>query len=375
MMGNEMERSRRVARSRGRWRRVPPNRRAGRHRLQTTIITRTPFALETRQRQDFPMNDPESHLNAAVPVEMAGRRFDQVLAELFPDYSRSRLTIWIKSGDALLDGVAVAPRHLVRGGEAVALRVRTEREVGAEPEAIALDIRHEDADVLVVNKPPGLVVHPGAGNSAGTLQNALLHHDPKLGGVPRAGIVHRLDKDTSGLMVVARTMRAHTSLVEQLSARDVHRQYAAIVYGAMIAGGRVDAPIGRHPHDRLKQAVREDGREAVTHYRVRERFRAMTLVECRLETGRTHQIRVHMAHVKHPLIGDPQYGGLLKLPKGATPELVEALRGFRRQALHAEKLEFLHPGSGKSIAVEAERPADMETLLAALRADTREHAR
>lgn len=321
------------------------------------------------------MNDPESNLNATVPVEMAGRRFDQVLAELFPDYSRSRLTTWIKSGDARLDGAVVAPRQLVRGGEAVALQVRTEREVGAEPEAIALDIRHEDADVLVVNKPAGLVVHPGAGNPAGTLQNALLHHDPKLAEVPRAGIVHRLDKDTSGLMVVARTMRAHTSLVEQLSAREVHRQYAAIVYGAMIAGGRVDAPIGRHPHDRLKQAVREDGREAVTHYRVRERFRTMTLVECRLETGRTHQIRVHMAHVKHPLVGDPQYGGLLKLPKGATPELVEALRGFRRQALHAEKLEFVHPRSGKSIAVEAERPADMEGLLAALRADVREHGR
>lgn len=321
------------------------------------------------------MNDPESNLNATVPVEMAGRRFDQVLAELFPDYSRSRLTTWIKSGDARLDGAVVAPRQLVRGGEAIALQVRTEREVGAEPEAIALDIRHEDADVLVVNKPAGLVVHPGAGNPAGTLQNALLHHDPKLAEVPRAGIVHRLDKDTSGLMVVARTMRAHTSLVEQLSAREVHRQYAAIVYGAMIAGGRVDAPIGRHPHDRLKQAVREDGREAVTHYRVRERFRTMTLVECRLETGRTHQIRVHMAHVKHPLVGDPQYGGLLKLPKGATPELVEALRGFRRQALHAEKLEFAHPRSGKSIAVEAERPADMEGLLAALRADVREHGR
>lgn len=321
------------------------------------------------------MHDPESSLNASVPIELAGRRFDQVLAELFPDFSRSRLSAWIKSGDARLDGAVVAPRHLVRGGEAIALHVRSEREIGAEPEAIALDIRHEDAEVIVVNKPPGLVVHPGAGNPAGTLQNALLHHDPKLAEIPRGGIVHRLDKDTSGLMVVARTLRAHTTLVEQLSAREVHRQYAAIVYGAMIAGGKVDAPLGRHPHDRLKQAVREDGREAVTHYRVRERFRAMTLIECRLETGRTHQIRVHMAHVKHPLIGDSQYGGLLKLPKGATPELTEALRGFRRQALHAERLEFLHPKSGQTVAVEAERPADMEALLVALRADTRAQAK
>ena len=321
------------------------------------------------------MHDPESSLNASVPIELAGRRFDQVLAELFPDFSRSRLSAWIKSGDARLDGATVAPRHLVRGGEAIALHVRSEREIGAEPEAIALDIRHEDAEVIVVNKPPGLVVHPGAGNPAGTLQNALLHHDPKLAEIPRGGIVHRLDKDTSGLMVVARTMRAHTSLVEQLSAREVHRQYAAIVYGAMIAGGKVDAPLGRHPHDRLKQAVREDGREALTHYRVRERFRAMTLIECRLETGRTHQIRVHMAYVKHPLIGDSQYGGLLKLPKGATPELTDALRGFRRQALHAERLEFQHPKSGETVAVEAERPADMEALLAALRADTRAQAK
>ena len=248
-----------------------------------------------------------------------------------------------------------------------------EREIGAQAEDIPLDIRYEDADLIVVNKPPGLVVHPGAGNPDGTLQNALLHHDPKLAEIPRGGIVHRLDKDTSGLMVVARTLRAHTSLVEQLSERDVHRQYAAIVYGAMVAGGRVDEPIGRHAHDRLKQAVREDGRDAITHYRVRERFRTMTLVECRLETGRTHQIRVHMAHVKHPLVGDAQYGGLLKLPKGAGAELVAALRGFRRQALHAEKLEFLHPKSGKTIAIEAERPADMEGLLAALRADMKEH--
>ncbi|MEO5560505.1 MAG: 23S rRNA pseudouridine(1911/1915/1917) synthase RluD [Dokdonella sp.] len=320
------------------------------------------------------MTETESSLNIIVPVELAGRRFDQALAELFPDYSRSRLTTWIKSGAALLDGATAAPRQILRGGEAIALVVKLEREIGAQAQDIALDIRHEDADVLVVNKPAGLVVHPGAGNADGTLQNALLHYDPKLAQIPRGGIVHRLDKDTSGLMVVARTMRAHTSLVAQLSARDVHRQYAAIVYGSMISGGRVDAAIGRHPHDRLKQAVREDGRDAVTHYRVRERFRAMTLVECRLETGRTHQIRVHMAHVRHPLLGDPQYGGLLKLPKAASPEFIAALRAFKRQALHAERLEFQHPKSGKTIAVEAERPADMEALLAALREDMRVNA-
>jgi len=320
------------------------------------------------------MTEPESSLNITVPVELAGRRFDQALAELFPDYSRSRLTTWIKAGAALLDGAAVAPRQILRGGEAISLSVRMEREIGAQAEDIALDIRHEDKDVIVVNKPAGLVVHPGAGNADGTLQNALLHHDPKLAEIPRGGIVHRLDKDTSGLMVVARTLRAHTSLVGQLSAREVHRQYAAIVYGSMISGGRVDAAIGRHPHDRLKQVVREDGRDAVTHYRVRERFRAMTLVECRLETGRTHQIRVHMAHVRHPLLGDSQYGGLLKLPKGASPEFVAALRVFKRQALHAERLEFAHPKTGKTIAVEAERPADMEALLAALRADVKANA-
>ncbi len=324
------------------------------------------------------MTETESHLNAqrldaTIPEHLAGRRFDQALAEMFPDFSRSRLTAWIKSGAARLGGEAAAPRQIVRGGEAVALDVVMEREIGAQAEDIPLDIRYEDADLIVVNKPPGLVVHPGAGNPAGTLQNALLHHDPKLAEIPRGGIVHRLDKDTSGLMVVARTLRAHTSLVEQLSERDVHRQYAAIVYGAMVAGGRVDEPIGRHSHDRLKQAVREDGRDAITHYRVRERFRTMTLVECRLETGRTHQIRVHMAHVKHPLVGDAQYGGLLKLPKGASADLVDALRAFKRQALHAEKLEFAHPKTAKPLAIEAERPADMERLLGALRADVKEH--
>ena len=315
------------------------------------------------------MNTANSTLNASIPLESAGRRFDAALADLFPDYSRSRLSTWIKAGDVLLNGEVVIPRHIVHGGEAVELKVRMQREVNASPENIALDIRFEDADLIVVNKPPGLIVHPGAGNPDGTLQNALLHYDPELAGIPRAGLVHRLDKNTSGLMVVARSLRAHTSLVEQLSARTVHRQYEALLYGTMVAGGRIDQPIGRHPVDRLRQAIREDGRDAVTHYRVREKFRAMTLVECRLETGRTHQIRVHMAHLRHSIVGDLSYGNL-RLPKAASPELIEALRGFRRQALHAEKLEFVHPGSGETMAVEVERPADMTALIRTVREDS-----
>jgi 23S rRNA pseudouridine1911/1915/1917 synthase len=214
-------------------------------------------------------------------------------------------------------------------------------------------------------------VHPGAGNPAGTLLNALLHHDPKLAELPRGGIVHRLDKDTSGLMVVAKTLAAHTALVDMLSRHQVERQYEAVVIGSLIAGGTVDAPIGRHIGDRLRQAVRdeEDGKHAVTHYRLRERFRAHSLIQCNLETGRTHQIRVHMAHIGHPLVGDALYGGGLKLPKGATPELVAALRGFRRQALHAESLAFRHPAGGQSVEFSAARPSDMDLLVSALRGD------
>ena len=218
------------------------------------------------------------------------------------------------------------------------------------------------------------MVNPGAGNPDGTLVNALLNKDPSLNALPRAGIVHRLDKDTSGVMVVARTLVAHTALVDQLSARDVHRQYLAVVSGALVSGGTADAPIDRHPRDRIRMAVRDDGRDAVTHYRLRERFRAHTLLECRLETGRTHQIRVHMAHLKHPIIGDPLYGGSLKLPRGATDALVSALRGFRRQALHAETLEFSHPVTGEPVRTSAPMPADMQALVAALREDTREAA-
>jgi 23S rRNA pseudouridine1911/1915/1917 synthase len=308
---------------------------------------------------------------ATVPDEAAGRRFDAVLAELFPEYSRSRLSAWIKTGDALLEGEPARPRDPVRGGETVTLAAVAEIQTEALAEDIPLDILYEDAEVFVLDKPAGLVVHPGAGNPTGTLVNALLFRDPGLAALPRAGIVHRLDKDTSGVMVVARTLQAHTSLVAQLGAREVHRQYLAVVVGALVSGGTATAAIDRHPRDRLRMAVREDGKDAVTHFRLRERFRAHTALECRLETGRTHQIRVHMQHLRHPIVGDPLYGGPLKLPKGASEELAAGLRGFKRQALHAETLEFAHPTSGEPVRVSAPVPADMLGLLKALREDSR----
>ena len=311
-------------------------------------------------------------MRAQVPLDAAGRRFDQVLAGLFPAWSRSRLSAWIKSGAATLDGAAAAPRQLLRGGEMVELTVADEAAVNAVPEAIGLNVVHEDADLLVIDKPPGLVVHPGAGNPRGTLQNALLHFDPQLANVPRAGIVHRIDKDTSGLLVVARNLRAHAALVAMLSAREIHRRYAAIVNGVPVAGGVIDAPLDRHPTDRLRRAVREGGRPARTHYRVREKFRAHALLQCELESGRTHQIRVHMAHAGYPLVGDPLYGGGLKLPRGASPHLAKVLRGFKRQALHAEHLEFAHPVSGKAMRFDAQPPEDFLQLLDALRTDAKD---
>lgn len=312
---------------------------------------------------------------AEVPLTAAGRRFDQALAEMFPDYSRSRLSGWVKSGAITLDGEQVPARQLLRGGEQVCLQVELENEVSNAPEAIALDIVHEDEHLLVLNKAAGLVVHPGAGNPAGTLLNGLLHHDPKLAELPRAGIVHRLDKDTSGLMVVARTLPTYTALVDLLSRHEVERQYEAVVLGTMVSGGTVDEPIGRSMGDRLRQSVRdeEDGKRALTHYRLRERFRAHSLLQCQLETGRTHQIRVHLAHIGHPLIGDPLYGGGLKLPKGASSELAATLRGFRRQALHAEKLSFVHPITQETVSFSAERPADQRLLIEALREDLAAH--
>jgi 23S rRNA pseudouridine1911/1915/1917 synthase len=307
------------------------------------------------------------HLTAQIPEALAGRRLDQALAELFPSYSRSRLQQWIKAGQVLLNQQPVLARYRVAGGEHVEIDAQLQLETEARPQAIGLDVRFQDEHLLVLNKPAGLVVHPAAGNPDGTLQNALLYYDPRLASLPRAGIVHRLDKDTSGLMVVARSLSAHRSLVAQLQARTVQREYLALVQSVLAAGGTVDAPIGRHPRDRLRMAVVASGKPAITHYRVVERFTAHTLVRARLETGRTHQIRVHMAHIRCPLVGDPLYGGRQKLPRGASAELRETLSAFRRQALHAARLQLLHPASGEAVSWEAELPNDFKFLIEALR--------
>ena len=308
------------------------------------------------------------HLTGQIPQSSAGRRLDQVLAELFPGYSRSRLQQWIKAGQVLLNQRPVLARYRVVGGEQVEVRAQLQLETEVRPEDIPLDIRFQDQHLLVLNKPAGLVVHPAAGNPNGTLQNALLYYDPELAALPRAGIVHRLDKDTSGLMVVARSLSAHKSLVEQLQARSVHREYLALVQSVLAAGGTVDAPIGRHQRDRLRMAVVESGKPAISHYRVLERFAAHTLVQVRLETGRTHQIRVHMAHIHCPLLGDPLYGGRLRLPRGASAGLREAISTFRRQALHAARLQLIHPLTREVVGWEAEIPADFNQLLESLRA-------
>jgi 23S rRNA pseudouridine1911/1915/1917 synthase len=302
-----------------------------------------------------------------VPPELAGWRLDQALAELFPQFSRSRLKQWILGGLVTVDDAQLRPRDKLVGGELVRLSAVLEPIADAEPEPIPLNVVHEDEELLVIDKPAGLVVHPGAGNPGGTMLNALLYHRPALSSLPRAGIVHRLDKDTTGLMVVAATLEAHASLVRQLEQRSVRREYQAVCQGALTAGGTVDAPIGRHPVDRLRMAVRDGGKPARTRYRVIERFPAHTRVLASLETGRTHQIRVHFAHLRHPLVGDPVYGGRLRLPPGNDEGLAASLREFRRQALHAGQLEFTHPGSGESVAFESPLPADFEALLVALR--------
>jgi 23S rRNA pseudouridine1911/1915/1917 synthase len=309
-------------------------------------------------------------LHAVVPAELDGQRLDQAAAKLFGEYSRSRIQQWIKSGQLLVDEKVLRPRDKISEGSDLRICAELEEEVEWQAEAIDLNPVYEDASLIVINKPAGLVVHPAAGHAEGTLVNALLHHCPDLAAIPRAGIVHRLDKDTSGLLVVAKTLPAHNSLISQLQERTVKREYEAVVMGRLTSGGTVDLPIGRHPRQRQKMAVLEHGgKPAITHYRVIERFSDHTHVRLNLETGRTHQIRVHMAHIRYPLVGDPVYAGRLKIPKGATGHLREQLAGFRRQALHARRLGLIHPESGDLVEWEADLPADMLALLAALQAN------
>lgn len=310
-------------------------------------------------------------LRADIPPELAGQRLDQALAGLFPDYSRARLQQWLRAAQVLVDGQQRRPRDKVLGGEKVVITLTPQQEVNNLPQPITLDVVYEDSALLVINKPVGLVVHPGAGNPHGTLLNALLHHAPELANVPRAGIVHRLDKDTSGLLVVARTLIAQKALVEQLQTHSLQRGYEAIVAGVMTAGGRIETQIGRDPHARTRMSVAREGqgKTAVTHYRVIERYRAHTHVKLQLETGRTHQIRVHMAHIRHPIIGDPDYGGRLRLPPGASEALIGTLRHFKRQALHAASLGLIHPSTGEAMHWTAHLPMDMRQLLQVLKED------
>ncbi|XEG73650.1 23S rRNA pseudouridine(1911/1915/1917) synthase RluD [Pseudomonas sp. abacavir_1] len=308
-------------------------------------------------------------LAAEVPFDLGGQRLDQVAAQLFPEHSRSRLAGWIKDGHLTVDGAVLRPKDVVHAGSRLALEVQLEAQGEWKAQDIELDIVYEDEHILVIDKPAGLVVHPAAGHQDGTLLNALLHHVPHLANVPRAGIVHRLDKDTTGLMVVAKTLEAHTNLVAQLQARSVSRIYEAIVVGVIVAGGKVDAPISRHGVMRQKMAVVPTGKQAISHYRVLERFRSHTHTRVKLETGRTHQIRVHMSHIGFPLVGDPVYGGRFRIPPGASPTLVESLRDFPRQALHARFLELDHPATGERMKWESPLPDDFTWLLSLLRQD------
>ncbi|AVG78073.1 23S rRNA pseudouridine(1911/1915/1917) synthase RluD [Pantoea ananatis] len=310
-------------------------------------------------------------LTATVSESQLGQRLDQTLAELFPDYSRSRIKEWILNQRVSVNGtVTDKPKEKVLGGERVTIDAEIEEEQRWEPQNIPLDIVYEDEDIIVINKPRDFVVHPGAGNPDGTVLNALLHHYPAIADVPRAGIVHRLDKDTTGLMVVAKTVPAQTHLVDTLQRREITREYEAVAIGTMTAGGTVDEPISRHSTKRTHMSVHPMGKPAVTHYRIMEHFRAHTRLRLRLETGRTHQIRVHMSHINHPLVGDPLYGGRPRPPKGASEDFITTLRGFDRQALHATMLRLYHPISGIEMEFHAAIPQDMIDLIDALKADT-----
>ncbi|MBW5290021.1 MAG: Ribosomal large subunit pseudouridine synthase D [Candidatus Ruthia sp. Asou_11_S2] len=307
-----------------------------------------------------------SLLSIIIPNRLIGQRIDAAMARMLPNYSRAKITHWIKSGNALIHHKTFKPKEKVLGGEVVALSIKIEKTNAWLAEDIAIDVLYEDEAIIVVNKPVGLVTHPGASNWTGTFANALLHYDPSLANLDRAGIVHRLDKNTSGLMVVARSEYAQKYLTEQLQTHSISREYSAIVYGHMISGGMVDEPIGRDPKDRIRQAVVEDGKNALTHYRVIERFAHHTHVKAILETGRTHQIRVHLSFIGHPLIADPMYGGKIRFPKKADEQLKNALKNFNRQTLHAKKLTLTHPTSGELMSFKAPLPQDMQDLLQVL---------
>jgi 23S rRNA pseudouridine1911/1915/1917 synthase len=307
-----------------------------------------------------------------LPATLAGLRLDQALAKALPQYSRARLKSWIDLGAVHVEGRSPRGRDKVLGGEHVRIQAQLQADETIAPEALPVDVVFEDRSILVIDKPAGLIVHPGAGNPSHTLQNALLALDPELARVPRAGLVHRLDRDTSGLLVVARTVEAHARLVAALAAHQVERRYLAVCIGVMTGGRSIDEPIGRHRTIRTRMTVRGDGRPAVTHIRLVQRFRTHTLAEAQLETGRTHQIRVHLAHAGYPIVGDPVYGGRRRIPPASGPALLAALASFRRQALHAARLQLEHPGTGRTMQWEAPLPADMLGLIAALEEDLRQ---
>ena len=315
----------------------------------------------------------EINLKETVPAQLAGARLDQVSAQLFSGYSRSRLQMWIKSGALKVDGIALKPRAKLLGGELIEIQARVESCGEWQAQPMDLDIVYEDDDILVLNKPAGLVVHPAAGHADGTLLNALLYHVPSLEMVPRAGIVHRLDKDTTGLMVVAKNLVAHTHLVNQLQTRSMGREYEAITIGVMTGGSCIDQPIGRHPVHRKRMAVTPTGKSSKTHCQVIKRYRGHTHVRLKLESGRTHQIRVHLSHIRYPIVGDVTYAGRSKIPKAADPAFIDFLRAFQRQALHAKRLQLVHPGTGKVVSWEVPLPDDMQRLLGLLEEDMLEH--
>ena len=308
----------------------------------------------------------------AIEEQFSGYRLDQALSQMMPDYSRSRIQDWIKSGFITLNDKIVKPREKVYLGDRLNLDIPETTKTFDSPEPIEFDVLYEDEHLFVINKPAGLVVHPAAGHQTGTLVNGLLFREPRLEQLPRAGIVHRLDKDTSGVMVVARSLQAHGALVEALQLREVKREYLAIARGVITAGRTVDEPVGRHPVDRKRMSIQQSGKHAVTHFTVAERYRHHTLIDVQLETGRTHQIRVHMAHIRYPLLGDPVYGGRFSLPAGVSAELEQALRGFKRQALHARRLSFEHPLSGDALSFEAVIPDDMQNMIEVLKRDAQQ---